>query len=113
MTAATPACSSPTRYEAQPRSSSTNCRNNTTATLPAGAAISPEVRLQRAVDRAVFRGVLVRLAPVGRRLLDARAMLQRHVVHGIADAAPRTACADREHDARPVARAHEDVLRPG
>src|SRR4051794_17477644 len=49
MTAATPACSSPTRYEPHPRSSSTNCRKSTTATLAPCAAISPEVRSLLAV----------------------------------------------------------------
>src|SRR5204863_5142143 len=42
-TTAVCACSSPTREEAHPRSSSTNCLNSTTATLATVAAISGEV----------------------------------------------------------------------
>src|SRR3954453_23499742 len=58
MRTACPASSSPTRYEAHPRSSSTNCLNSTAATVPAAAAISPEV-LRRFVLLAVLPALVL------------------------------------------------------
>jgi methionine-rich copper-binding protein CopC/putative copper export protein len=60
----------------------------------------------------IFGKAFVGLLRIVRLLLDARAVAERDLVDGVADSAARNARAHGQNDARPLAGADKDVLRP-
>ena len=69
-------------------------------------------KLGRTHDGLVLAETSVGLFRIGRLRFDPGAVCQRQLVDGITDDASLSPCAHAEDEARAVARADEDVLRP-